>query len=606
MSRFIVIILLLNVFNSSGQTQTECDTLIQKSVLEWQTAKYTSALKKLNEVEKLALQNQWSDQLYQCFAEKGNIFLTIEDYDNAIQYYTKAYSLAIRNKNRKNEILVLSNLGVLYAQNGNLDKSKQYMQKVLFLAEKYKFEKNACSVSNNLSMLNLQMGNIPLAVYYHNKSMQLFNLKNNNIRNFIAIKITQASIKLQQGKIDEAIYIADSIQKTKWLKTSDYKLINADLNTFLSYCYYLKKDYEKSISLGLNVLSEKDLSKSKKLKALNHLKMYYTGLKLFDKALMYSDSINLLSDSISEARNAELYNMLKIRFELAEMENNNNRFLERVAFERIKLISVLFFVLVLSLLLFLYFRKKIRFKNKEQELLTSRHKILALELNLKHKESEILKRQNSEIESLLKIKELTLENEVKEKLITQKRLKEQEDAVKIYALETEKEKKNRLLIEQLLKEKEMMALLEIEKLKEEINKFDLKLSEKIAVQQGRNYAIEEIINTLLSDKYIKSSPSLTNQINRLKFQINEDQKWEEYVKRQENTSRFIDKIKETHKNLTVSDLRYLSYILLKLDVKEMANLLSISPEGIRKRKERILKKLNLNPGDDLYNYLKSI
>ncbi|PKP15743.1 MAG: hypothetical protein CVU07_09125, partial [Bacteroidetes bacterium HGW-Bacteroidetes-23] len=66
------------------------------------------------------------------------------------------------------------------------------------------------------------------------------------------------------------------------------------------------------------------------------------------------------------------------------------------------------------------------------------------------------------------------------------------------------------------------------------------------------------------------------------------------------------KLKIKHPDLNANEIRFLSFIYLNLNTKEIASLLNISPESCRKRKERLLKKLNLEADVSLYAYLSKI
>ncbi|MFD2872959.1 hypothetical protein ACFS5N_10805 [Mucilaginibacter ximonensis] len=62
---------------------------------------------------------------------------------------------------------------------------------------------------------------------------------------------------------------------------------------------------------------------------------------------------------------------------------------------------------------------------------------------------------------------------------------------------------------------------------------------------------------------------------------------------------FFDNIKKRYPNLTASDARILSLIKLELSNNEMANMLGITIEGIKKSKQRLRKKMELGKDDSL-------
>ena len=72
-----------------------------------------------------------------------------------------------------------------------------------------------------------------------------------------------------------------------------------------------------------------------------------------------------------------------------------------------------------------------------------------------------------------------------------------------------------------------------------------------------------------------------------------DSDWETFKLHFDNVhSNFFNAIKSDFPDLTQSDLRLCAYLLINLDSKEIAQILNISPDSIRKRKQRLREKLN--------------
>lgn len=69
---------------------------------------------------------------------------------------------------------------------------------------------------------------------------------------------------------------------------------------------------------------------------------------------------------------------------------------------------------------------------------------------------------------------------------------------------------------------------------------------------------------------------------------------------------FFENIKKKYANLTASDARILSLIKLELSNNEMANMLGITIEGIKKSKQRLRKKMELEKDDSLETVVGSI
>ncbi len=63
-------------------------------------------------------------------------------------------------------------------------------------------------------------------------------------------------------------------------------------------------------------------------------------------------------------------------------------------------------------------------------------------------------------------------------------------------------------------------------------------------------------------------------------------------------SNFQSQLKDRHPALTVYDLRLCTYLKSNLSTKEIAVLLNITPDSVKKAKHRLRKKIGAMPEDD--------
>lgn len=64
---------------------------------------------------------------------------------------------------------------------------------------------------------------------------------------------------------------------------------------------------------------------------------------------------------------------------------------------------------------------------------------------------------------------------------------------------------------------------------------------------------------------------------------------------QASSFNFQEKLKKRFPNLTAYDLRLCTYLKANLSTKEIAILLNITPDSVKKAKHRLRKKINLEP-----------
>lgn len=173
-----------------------------------------------------------------------------------------------------------------------------------------------------------------------------------------------------------------------------------------------------------------------------------------------------------------------------------------------------------------------------------------------------------------------------------------------YEIELNETKLNKSVLEKQIIENEKKSLDEHFKLREEIENRNKKITEKVLLQSRKNEMINKVINEIENLLQKNVNPSLLETIENLKKMLQEDTKWEDYIALFENINpSFIKLLKHLHPSLTADDIRFISYIYLNFDTKDIASLLNITPEGVRKRKERVSKKMNLDNTIKLQDYI---
>jgi len=83
-----------------------------------------------------------------------------------------------------------------------------------------------------------------------------------------------------------------------------------------------------------------------------------------------------------------------------------------------------------------------------------------------------------------------------------------------------------------------------------------------------------------------------------------DEQWEDFkIHFEEVHSDFFNRLIKDFPELSQTDLRLSAYFLINLNAKEIAQISNISPDSVRKRKQRLREKLNLNANQDIREIL---
>ena len=155
--------------------------------------------------------------------------------------------------------------------------------------------------------------------------------------------------------------------------------------------------------------------------------------------------------------------------------------------------------------------------------------------------------------------------------------------------------------------KRRIGELELEKLQHEVELRNRQLAAKALATSSRNQLLEELISSMTKHPGLAEEPEFSAILQNLKKQLGSEKEWNEFVTLFEDINHgFLSKLKQRHPDLNANDIRYLSYVYMSLSTKEIASIFNITVETCRKRKERIVKKMKLAEGVNLYDYLFSI
>lgn len=95
-------------------------------------------------------------------------------------------------------------------------------------------------------------------------------------------------------------------------------------------------------------------------------------------------------------------------------------------------------------------------------------------------------------------------------------------------------------------------------------------------------------------------------IKTIDFDLKDDNNWENFSNYFHQVHKdFNSKVKSSYPEVTPSELRFLSLIKMNLSSKEIASILNISQEGIKKARYRVRKKLGLTADESLENLIMS-
>ena len=587
---------LINVYKTQPKSIERCKTLqelywLLKESNPEQALKYLK--ESLNDSQKLGY------DIGEAYAlnKLGFYYKNYRNLDSSRYYFKKAENINIKLKDKEGLFNVLQGWNRLENLEGNFKIALQLSNKAINAAKELNDGIALSDSYQQRSTIYLDKGDYKNAYEeLINASRSLDTLKNKNPLKQAIIKIGIGRTETLRNNYEEALpYLIDGVKTfeklnhSKWLAISYmelgntyYDLKNYDdallyynkglkISTAMKWNHFIapymanigaiyldKKDYDKALTyfLDSNKISSKHGSINNKIIHLNDVASAYMGKKEFTKAINYYTQTIQLADSIGSIDNlsdayferSEAYESIKNYKQALKDYKNYSKYKDSTfnatKFKQIEVLKTIY-----------------ETEKKEQKII------------LQDKEIDLLKQKekNNNLQRLLLAIGLML------------------SLVGFYAIRQKLKRKK--------VEKEKLDS-ELEFKKKELTTHALHLARKNEVLESLKTQAQQL---KVQDENKKGYQQLIRAIN---FDLQDDKNWENFSQYFEEVHQgFSNKAKQEFPEITSNDLRLMALIKMNLSSKEVANILSISGEGIKKARYRLRKKLNLSTQDSLEDFI---
>lgn len=535
------------LFQTSLSQELEVgDSLIKKGIFYLEVGDHEKSLKILDEALLLASENGWTKVEFLALNNIGVNYYSLLNYGDALDFYSRAYKIALAQLDFNYEMIVLNNIALLYLSDGEYTKAAEYEERAFKIASDRKNKKKVALYGTNLGLIYNKLGKLKQAQKLFD-SIENIAIDDTTIK--MVAKIGLAEIYFLEGNFISSIDYLKMLLKTIGVG-EDFKAKKNSIYILLSKNYFNLQKYPYAIQYAeLAVATATDLDS--KIEAYELLSILHTKQRDFEKALSYKDSLLYFNDTLHIIKKEKHFENNKIVFELNKTRQDAaHNLIELQKQQRINILILGGGVLLVLILLWGF--KNSHLKNKHKRLQAIKEKEMA-ELELKSQEAE------------------------------------------------------KLLLKQHLSEKDKKLNREQTLLHNEIAMKNRKLSSKALYACEQNEIIKTVIKELQDAEDTRDLKIIKNVRKRLVNLVSPDAGWDDFVKHFESVNQgYLEKLKTRHPSLNTNDLRFISYLYMNISQKEIATILSISPDACRKRKERISKKLELRDGTELYDYLYKI
>lgn len=510
--------------------------------------------------------------------EEGIELMFKKEHTKSLALLVETEAIAQKNKWYEQTFRATLNIGSNYYLLSDYGEALQYYLQAYEIALEHLDTRQEMTVLNNIGVLYFQEEERVQAKKYFFKAYQKAKQVEDEVKvGYYAVNLALVSNKMKE--VDSAqFYIQEALPL---LKDTPNVLLQAKMAQ--AEMFLLKEQYNRSEKIALNLLPE--------LEGVSHIENKVFILLVLAQISEARNKINNALNYTIEARNAQkgFENRTEVYDYLSELYGKTRDFEKAIAYKDSVIIAADSLNIIRNRKLFENEKVKFQLQNYQHELSESK---------------EVLKQERRFFYSIIGIAVLCMgfiiwvyrSNSVKHK-----------QRKKIVELELAKEKSDHLLIEKQLREKEALASLEQERLKNELEVKNRKLTAKALYLSSKNDLIEEVVQSLSLHTEIADNPQLKKQITELKKHLKKDTQWDSFFTHFEEINQgFLDRLRSKYPKLTPSDIRFITYLYMNLSNKEIASLLNITPQSCRKRKERISKKMNIPNNTTIHAYLSGV
>lgn len=513
-----------------------------------------SALIFYKKANDLAIAENDKSEIAYTYLALGSLNSELHNYDTASTLFQRSLDIRYELKDTNDIIFILEKRAWMNNSADHHDLAMQDFMQALELAEMQKDTSYLSSIHNGIAVIHKKQGNFESAIESFTKSAELTKSQGDYHSMYAAIG-NRAMVYKSQGLYEKAFepwpeiyHYFDSIDFPNW-KLSALANMQIIKNRM--------KSYEESVSYGEKALplSREVGWKQSESDILNELGISYLALGQPEMAAKYSEQSKVLADETiyiekqKDARKtlADIYEELG-QYEMALLNFKEYKALHDSIFQKDK-------------------------SNQVLELQT-RYETAEKEKNIQELEAKAeIDRLNRNylmggIGLLIVLFSIILNREMQRR----KKARQLADAEKS-RLQDQIDFKNRELTSQAL---------------------------NLARKNGMLQEIKSDLESIRIKAEQESASDMKGVFQKINFDKQIDKNWEQFTQTFTQTnSSFIQSLTSNYPDLTKNDLRLAALLRMNLSSKDIATILNISDDGVKKARYRLRKKLNLDTSESL-------
>lgn len=575
--------------------------------------------------------------------------LMFTDNNRALKYAEKEYTLANELNYQKGKGSGLLHYGTYYENIGQMDSAKAYFLRSKNAFIEMKSPKGALFINHALASFEKKMGHYDQSIALYMENIGLYNLPENqqkDLKGFNKIGAEYLGIaEIYKEKGNYKIAVAYALRALRFFEKIKHVRRTGNSLKELGDIEYRRKNYDEAIEYGLQAIAiykDHDYHEDRGYTSINVGKSFMAKND-FKTAMVYFEEAELLGrthkflelEATALSHLGMVQGMAKNYVESLHYLNQGFKLHEKLA-SKINMVIDLNEMAKTNLALDNYDKTIVLSTQaisiakeigtlpnlEESYLIKSKAYDKLKRYELAFKDFKLYKRINDSIFDLTstqQIEELRTiyETEKKEQQITL-----QEKEIDVLEQQAEINNLQRLLLGGGFGLSLMVAGFGFYGFRQKIKRSKLE-KEKIAAELAfkkkelTTHALhlarknETLENLKAKAEALREKEHTTSGFNQLiraiNFDLQDDNNWENFARYFEEVHKdFNSNVKTKYPDITSNELRLLALLKMNLSSKEIANILNISQEGIKKARYRLRKKLDITTEDSLQDLVLSL
>lgn len=494
-------------------------------------------------------------------------------------YGEEALVLAKKLEYNKGKAFANRVIGVAHWARGNYEKALDFLFEGMIVYRNNNDQLGQANCLMNIGLVFADQHNEEKALKYYFDAVEIFNGLNKIDR--VATTYNKiATIYLKSGTYDQAYsYLVKALDIHQ---QNNFNYGVSETNNRLGLLFMQRGDYNRAFQYLFRsyTISTRINDRDGMAKNLENLGQLYLKKSDYDSAIHFFDRGRILAEEI-EAKKwlKEIYAGLKQVYE----EKGNYKLALDYANKYNQMRDSLFNEEMATHMANM--QTQIETVEKEKELELQANQITLLEQQMRY-DTTIKWFLSISVVFIFLLAYFIIRNQ-RNKLRSDREVYESRDRLSKIELENSRLKKEELELELNYKNKELTS-------------YTMNFIQKNELIQE----LKEAIQQLMKSAEAGMRKDLNKMIRLIDNTLGVDKDWENFKVFFEQVHQdFFDQLKVQYPELTGSDLKLCALVRLNLSMKETSALLGISAESVKTARYRLRKKLNLNSGENLMDFL---